>query len=148
MKIQTTRFGEIEVPESEVYAFPEGLLGFGDVHSFVILEQPGGGPLRWLQAVEVPALAFVVADPTLFFHDYRVGVRAEDLASIQLADLAKGVVLVILSFKTEAATATANLQGPLIFNPEARQARQLVLSDPKYTTRHPIFAAKTGKRKT
>ncbi len=148
MKIQTTRFAEIEIPENEVYAFSEGLLGFGDVHSFVIIEQPGGGPLRWLQAVEVPGLAFVVADPTLFFHDYRVGVRAEDLASIRLADIAKGVVLVILSFKSEAATATANLQGPVIFNPEARQARQLVLSDPGYTTRHPIFAEKTGNQKT
>jgi hypothetical protein len=34
---------------------------------------------------------------------------------------------------------TGNLQGPLVVNVETRQARQLVLSDRRYSTRHPLM---------
>ena len=34
---------------------------------------------------------------------------------------------------------TGNLQGPLVVNVQTRQARQLVLSDTKFSTRHPLM---------
>lgn len=139
MKIPTTRFGEIDVPEGEVYTFPEGLLGFSEARSFVLLENPAGGPFRWLQSGESSSLAFVVLDPLLFFPDYRVGIRAEDLAALGLDDPSHGVVVVILTVPRELKQTTANLQGPVVLNPAGRRGRQLVLSDPAYTTRHRLF---------
>ncbi len=143
MKIRTTRFGEAEVPESEVFAFPEGLLGFADIRSYAILPNPKGGPFAWLQAAEVPALAFVIADPSLFFPDYRVQVRPEDIAPIRLEDVSAGAVRVILTVPGDPKEITANLQGPLVFNREARLARQLVLSDAALSTRRPVFKEAT-----
>jgi flagellar assembly factor FliW len=139
IKIRTTRFGDLEVPESEMFAFPEGILGFAEVRSYVLLENPKGGPFKWLQAADVPSLAFVVADPALFFPDYKVRVRPEDLAPIQLVDVATGLVLVILTVPRDPQEITANLQGPLILNRGAKLARQLVLSEPDLSTRHKIF---------
>lgn len=138
MKITTTRFGEVEVSGESTYAFPEGILGFGDIRSFVLLDHPRGGPFRWLQAIEVPALAFVVTDPAIFFPSYRVAVRAEDVSSIRLEDIRGGFVLVILTVNRETSGITANLQGPLVFNPAGRLAKQVVLADREYTTRHPL----------
>ena len=139
MKLKTTRFGEIEIPETEIYTFPEGLFGFADVRSYLIVESPQGGLFRWLQSTEAPSLAFVVCDPAPFFPEYRVKVRPEDLAAIKLLDVAAGVVLVILTVPRDPREITANLQGPLVLNREARLGRQVVLAEPGVTPRHRIF---------
>jgi flagellar assembly factor FliW len=34
---------------------------------------------------------------------------------------------------------TGNLQGPLVINVETREGKQLVLSDRRYSTRHPLM---------
>lgn len=41
MKIETTRFGTLEVDPEQIIDFPEGILGFEDYHQFVIAEQIG-----------------------------------------------------------------------------------------------------------
>ncbi|MBI2898722.1 MAG: flagellar assembly protein FliW [Planctomycetes bacterium] len=138
MKISTTRFGEIEVAEGQVYAFPEGILGFADLKRYAVFA-PKAGPFQWLQSAEMPSLAFVVTDPSMFFPDYRVQVRPEDLAAIRLSDTAQGVVLVILTVPRDPKEITANLVGPLVFNAAEKLARQMVLADPKYATKHRLF---------
>jgi flagellar assembly factor FliW len=139
MKLETTRFGAMDVPEADVYTFSEGLLGFADARRFALLDGPKGGPFRWLQSADDPSLAFVVADPAPFFADYRVRVREEDLASVGLKDVAEGSVLVILTVPRDPRQITANLQGPLVLNRGARRARQLILAEPGLTTRHRLF---------
>ncbi len=140
MKIKTTRFGEIEVPEGEIVTFPEGLVGLPNLKTFAAVPHPGGGPFRWLQSLDEPSLAWIVTDPAIFFPDYKVKVRVENLTSIRLADVAGGVVLVILSASAATKEITANLQGPVVVNLEARLAKQLVLSEPGLSTRHAVAA--------
>ncbi len=138
MKIVTTRFGEIDVPDPQVYSFPEGILGFADLRTYAI-HAPKPGPFQWLQSAEVPSLAFVVTDPGLFFPDFGVQSRPEDLAQIQLSSAGDAVVLVILTVPKNPAEITANLVGPLVFNAKAKLARQVVMSDPKWSTKHRLF---------
>ncbi|MEQ1665545.1 MAG: flagellar assembly protein FliW, partial [Bdellovibrionales bacterium] len=38
MKIQTTRFGEVNVTPEDTLEFAEGLLGFGHLRRFVLLD--------------------------------------------------------------------------------------------------------------
>jgi flagellar assembly factor FliW len=146
MKISTTRFGEIEIPQERVYTFPEGILGFAEVKQYCIIDNPGGGPFQWLQAVKQPSLAFVICDPRLFMPDYKVAVTREDLASIQLEDVKDGIVMVIVTVRPDPAQMTANLMGPLVFNVKLRLAKQLVLTTPGYTTRHKIFKPEDAHR--
>ncbi|MDQ7779257.1 MAG: flagellar assembly protein FliW [Planctomycetota bacterium] len=148
MKVATPRFGEIEVKDDAVYCFPEGILGFAPVKLYFILDNPKGGPFQWLQAVEPPELAFVVCDPRLFLPNYAVAVRKEDLANIELENIEDGFVLVVLTVPSKnPRDITANLMGPLIFNPKKRLAKQLVLADPAYTTKHRVFGEEGGGEK-
>lgn len=140
MKIKTTRFGEIEVPEGEIVTFPEGLVGLPTYKRFAAVPHPGGGPFRWLQSLEEPALAWIVTDPAVFFPDYKVKARPEDLGAIRLTDAAAALVLVIVTPSPATKEITANLQGPLVLNLEARLAKQLVLSEPGISTRHALAA--------
>ena len=79
VRFTTTRFGELDVPPDRIITFPSGLIGFGALRGFALVENPGGGPFKWLQSVERPELAFVITDPKLFFPDYAVEVKEEDL---------------------------------------------------------------------
>jgi flagellar assembly factor FliW len=90
-----------------------------------------------LQACDRPDLAFVVCDPRLFIPEYVVPVKLEELSQIGLTDPSAAQVFTIVN-KVDGML-TGNLQGPLIINVESRQARQLVLSDKRYSTRHPLI---------
>lgn len=142
MIIQTTRFGELEIREEDIYTFPEGLLGFSHVKKFVVVENPSGGPFLWLQAVEHPAIAFVITNPLLIKPDYTVAVKKEELAVIKLERSEDGEVHVILTVPSDPLKTTANLMGPLVFNVKERLGKQIVLSDVGYTTKYPVFVEK------
>lgn len=139
VKIKTSRFGEIEKPESDIFHFPEGLLGFRLVRRFTIVENPKPGPFIWLQAVDVPELAFVVTDPLLFKPDYVVRVQKQELESIKIADIENARVLVIVVVPHNVREMTANLQGPVVFNTKENLGKQLVLQGEEYTTKYRVF---------
>jgi flagellar assembly factor FliW len=139
MLIETMRFGSIEVDEGKLITFPDGVLGFPKHHRFALLQTSPDPALFWLQSVEDPDLAFVVCDPLLFVPDYQVPIRKDDLESLGLHEASEGQVLVIVN---KVGTAlTGNLLGPLVVNPLTLTARQLVLSDKRYSTRHPLRRA-------
>jgi flagellar assembly factor FliW len=54
-----------------------------------------------------------------------------------MKDLGEANVLVIVNKVQD--TLTANLQGPLVIHAGTRAAAQIVISEKKYQTRHPIL---------
>lgn len=135
--IQTSRFGGIEVDDQRFLSFPKGLLGFPDDKEYALIQTGEDSAFYWMQAVHRPELAFVVCDPRLFVADYRVTIKAEDLAHIGLADTTGSQVFVVVNKVDD--MLTGNLQGPLVINIATRAGKQLVLSDKRYSTRHPLM---------
>jgi len=136
MIIETSRFGSIEVDETRLIRFPKGILGFLDRKDYALIQTTEDSGFYWLQSVDHADLAFVVCDPRLFVPDYVIPVKIEDLSQIGLRDPSKAQVFTIVN-KVENML-TGNLQGPLVVNIENRQAKQLVLSDRRYSTRYPL----------
>jgi flagellar assembly factor FliW len=139
MRVETTKFGILDVSEDKIYYFPEPILGFPDCKRYFVIQNPKFDPFLFLQAVDSPALAFMVTNPYLFFPDYRVNILKEELLTIGLEDVADGVVLVILTYPGDIKRTTANLLGPVILNPKRLLARQFILNEPFYSTKHLIF---------
>jgi flagellar assembly factor FliW len=137
MEVITTRFGRIEVNRERIIKFPKGILGFPDCHEYVLLQTNEEGSFFWLQAVDRADLAFVVCDPLLFVPDYQIPVKQEDFEVIHLAGLKDAQVLIIVN-KIDRLL-TGNLQGPLLINAMNRQGVQMVLSEKKFNTRHPLM---------
>ncbi len=140
MKVKTTRFGEVEVGEEDIYRFPEGILGFERLKEYAVLRLAGEEPLLWLQSREDAGVAFIICDPVLFMPKYRVEVPKEELGAIELENVGEGKVFVILTMSAEASLTTANLQGPLVFNTRKGLGKQVVLTGEEYTTKHRVFA--------
>ena len=110
---------------------------FRPQHEYALIQTGEGSGFYWLQSVCTRDLAFVVCDPRLFVADYQVPVKLEELEGIDLADARDAQVFVIVNKIDD--LLTANLQGPLVVNVVTRRARQLVLSDKRYSTRHPLM---------
>jgi flagellar assembly factor FliW len=137
MIVHTSRFGSVEVDAERVISFPRGILGFPKYRGYVLIEPETDSTFYWLQSVDAADIAFVVTDPLLFVPDYQVPLREETRQDLALADLSEANVLVIVNKVGD--MLTANLQGPLVIHAVTRVAAQVVISEKKYQTRHPIL---------
>lgn len=137
MIIETSRFGQLEVDEERLITFDDGILGFPDQSTYALIQTGEDSGFYWLQSVDTPGLAFVVCDPRLFVADYQVPVKLEDLECVELKSTDDSQVFVIVNKIGD--LLTGNFQGPLVVNVINRHARQLVLSDKRYSTRHPLM---------
>jgi flagellar assembly factor FliW len=147
MIVQTSRFGPVEVDSDRTIEFPRGILGFPQYKSYILIQPEPDSTFYWLQSLQAADLAFVVTDPLLFVPDYQVPLREETRQDLGIQDLSEANVLVIVNKVGD--TLTANLQGPLVIHAETRVAAQIVISEKKYQTRHPILTLqRPGKTAT
>ena len=58
MRVDTPRFGEVDVPEDTILTFPCGIYGFPDVRDCCLFPYQVGLPLRWLQCLDDTRVAF------------------------------------------------------------------------------------------
>jgi len=136
--VATTRFGELELEEGKVIAMPDGMIGFSE-RRFIILNPENGGPFCWFQALDNPGLAFVVVDPVRFFPEYQVMLNREEIDKLQLEAGDTTVLLCVVTMAPDPRRITINLQGPIVVNPVAMIARQVVLEG-NQATRQLLFA--------
>lgn len=140
MIIKTTRFGNIQIEESDVITFSEGILGFADLSKFVILDDPNDDIFAWLQSCEAGAIAFPVLEPELFTQNYKINLSKTDLESLKMVDVKKARFFSIVTIPDDPTQMTANLKAPVVINLEQRVARQCVLQDNNLAIREPLFA--------
>ena len=141
MKVNTTRFGILEVQDSDFIQFPEGVLGFEALRKFFIIDPADETLIMWLQSAENPDIAFPILEPKVFKADYRVHLSANELRSLKIESLKQAGVLVysILTIPDDITKMTANLKAPLVINPKDQTARQVVLQENDYSVRAFIY---------
>jgi len=139
LKIETTRFGQIEIEEDKIIFFPSGILGFPQARRYVLIPHREGSPFCWLQAVDVPELAFVVIETSMFFPDFKPELPKEAKEEIHLREGDDLSLLAIVTISKEnPADITANLLGPIAVNIPRRLAKQVVLDARKYPLKAPL----------
>lgn len=140
MRIETTRFGTVEVGEGRSIRFPEGLPGFPEAHEFLLLEHSPESPFHWLQNIEDPSLAFVVMDPLLVEARYLESIPPQALVGLGLERARDAAILSIVTIDRDNCRVTVNLMAPLVIHPGTRQGRQVILMESAYTTKHEIVS--------
>ena len=139
IRIESPRFGTVEVDAAAVIHFETGLAGFPDCSRFVVLDHDRDTPLRWLQSIDEPALAFVVVEPEQVLPRYEVDVPGPVMKQIGWdAEVTAADVAVMVILNCDASELTANLRAPILVNVRTRSAFQLILDDPSIPIRHPI----------
>jgi flagellar assembly factor FliW len=138
LKISTKAYGVIDVDERQQIVFPEGLYGFEAFKTYVLLDAEQQ-PYYYLQSVEAQGAMFILLKPFLFRPDYEIDVADEELAGIGITDPGKALVFTIVTVPSDGSPMTANLAGPIVINRERRIGKQIVLTDPRWKTKHDIL---------
>ncbi len=139
MKVKTTRFGKIDVKEEQVITLAEGMLGFSECSRYTLMDDEIGEPFMWMQSLDIPSLAFVVIDPAIILPSYHFSVKKDQIKNLDTDNVDDLQVYVIVTMAANILDVTVNLQGPLVVNKNKRVGLQVVLNDPNFSTRHPLF---------
>lgn len=132
MILKTRLFGEVEVKDEEVIHFTKPILGFDDCRQYLLMENESIFPTFWLQSINDPNLAFPVVSPFSVDDNYSINLHNLDIDDINLKSLDEALVLTLMVVPQTLSSIRTNLRAPIIYNPEKRIAKQLILYDEKY----------------
>lgn len=136
MRVETTRFGVIEIDPDTVITFTQPIIGFQTLRRFVLLPPPGGDGgeirVRWLQSTESPDAAFLLMDPRTVYSGYAVELRAEELVELGAHAASELEVYSLLVVPEDHTQIRTNLKAPIVINPAQRLAKQTILDRQDY----------------
>ncbi|MCH7866266.1 MAG: flagellar assembly protein FliW [Myxococcales bacterium] len=137
LSIETSRFGRIEVDDKAVLHF-SGLPGFANATRFAVMDHSETESFSWLVSLDDPKLAFVIANPWHFFPGYDPAIATRHLKGLDISNSDHLEIVVFASFY--GSKVSLNLSAPIVINRDARRAAQVILDDPRYSTREEIPA--------
>ena len=140
LKVNTSRFGEIEVDENNVVHFANGIPAFEGENEFVILPYDQESPYYFMQSLKSPDLAFLLTIPFLFFPDYTFEIDDETIKELEIKNQENVVYYSMITIPNGSIRyMTANLLAPVVLNTDNMRAKQVVLEKSNYTTKHRLF---------
>lgn len=140
MKIQTTRFGEVEIAEASIFEFHNPILGYEDEKKFVLIDHRENSKFKWLQSIKTPELAFVVTVAGVFGIDYSFELHdtIQEELGIESAEDLIALNIVVIPHENPR-NSTINLLAPLIFNTKNQKAGQIILTGTDFSVTHPLI---------
>jgi len=145
MEISTKYHGVIEAEPKDIVHFQNGIPGFLEEKSFILLKLDQDSPFYILQSTNTAELGFVIVNPFQFFTTYEFDLSDNDKAQLKLESEQDVAVYTILNVKDPFEDSTANLQAPVVLNTSNNEAKQIILNDPRYQTKQLLFAEKVVK---
>lgn len=139
MELQT-KIGALQIKEEEIIHFPVGILGFSDLHRYVIVKKENS-LFSFLQSVDEPDLTFVIIMPELVVADYSVKLNPDEIDLLQIETPEDGGIYAIVTVPEDVASMTVNLQAPIVVNVKNKFGAQIVITDGPYHTKHNLLAA-------
>ena len=122
-----------------IIRFDEGLIGFSECKSFVLVEGENIAPFRLLQSTDDGKLAFLVLDPGVVLKDYHKLIPAREWEALGLDDASAKIALAICIIGPSIAESSGNFQAPIIINYKTMVGRQIILTDVNLSVRQPLL---------
>ena len=142
--LQSTRFGEVQIPEESIIDFPQGLIGLGG-NRYTLLARSDDAAFVWLHSLDDPALALPLTNPWRFFSEYEVEIADDEAERIGIEDPATTAVYVTVRAAESLEDFSANLRAPILVNDGL--GHQVINQAPDAPVRAPLFpAAEVGER--
>ena len=132
MKAATRLFGEIEIEESKIITFEDGIIGFPDMKKFTLIfdeEKEDRPSISWLQSMDEPEIAFPVMDPLFVCETYNPSVEDELLKNLGTIKEDNLYVLVTVTVPQDIKELAVNLKAPIVINTDTRKASQIIVED-------------------
>ena len=140
MKILTRDFGEMEIDDSTIITFPEGIIGFESTKRYTLISPLGEEKFpMWLQSVEAKEPCFVVYDPMEIYPDYKFEISDEEQALIKVDENTPYRCIAVAIVPDDYRKTTINLKCPIVLNTRDNIAAQVMLTE-HYDFEAPVYA--------
>ena len=139
MILKTRLFGKIKILKKEIINFTAPILGFDDCRQYVLLERETSFPTFWLQSIDNLSLAFPVVTPFSVDENYSIKLSSEDYEDIQVKRADEALVLTLLVVPHDILSIRTNLRAPIVYNPQKKHAKQIILREEKYSIHYYIM---------
>ncbi len=144
MLVKTKHFGDVELDESKVIIFEEGIMGLEGLTKYALIfdEEEGKEPtIYWLQSLEDPTIALPVVSPFIIKADYNPLVQQQLLEPLgEISEDGAGLfVLLTLTIPKEVKNITANLKAPFVINSDTQKGCQIIAENEDYDIKFRIY---------
>lgn len=140
MKIKTKLFAEIEVDESKIITFVNGIVGFPELKDFLLIhDSEKESSISLLQSIQEPAFAMPVINPLVIVPDYNPEIEDELIKPIGISGPEEMLVLVTITVPAEIEKMSINLRAPIIISGETRKACQVIADGEQYAVKYSIY---------
>jgi flagellar assembly factor FliW len=110
MRLSSSRFGSLDVPDDAIVEFPSGLIGLGG-NRYALLADGEDPDIVWLQSLDDPELALPVTNPWRHFAEYDLELTPQDAERMGLEDPSSASVYVTVRAVDGV---TVNLRAPIV----------------------------------
>ena len=139
MKIESNRFGCLEVGDEEVIEVKDGLIGFPTARTFVLLRKKEPSRVGWLQSTTEANLAFPVVSVESLTAEIPLDELTEAVTRANLdATIEECAIMAVICAAGNGVEATVNLMAPIVVNAQTRKGAQVILENSKFSTREKI----------
>lgn len=135
----TVHSGAVSFEAQEIILFEPPLMPFSQARYFVLVEHPEETPFLWLQSLDEPALALVVAPYTTVTEQPPPLIDDDLRAALGLRDTEEPEVYVIICVGATLQATTMNLLAPIYLARRAQRARQVILEGDLSLAQTPLF---------
>ena len=145
MKLTTRIFGEVEIEDSKIISFPNGIIGFPDLKKFTLMHDNSDGEsgsantIKWLQSIDEPGFAMPVMDPLIVCPDYSPEIDRTKIEEVGELDDEDILVLVTVTVPHDLEKMTVNLMGPFVINVKEMKGIQSIVENDNYPVKFPIY---------
>ena len=140
IKINTAKFGELEISKDSVFDFVSPIIGFADLKQYAIVDYKPASPFKWLQSMEDMDLAFPITLCSFFGIDYQFDIPDEEAQKLEITSGDDVFVCNIANIpSSNPQAATINMLAPIVVNIVNKKAMQIILKNSEFEVRHRLF---------
>lgn len=146
MRVNTEKFGTIDITDDKIITFDNGIIGFQDYTRYTLIydadsEEKSESAMMWLQSMDEPALAFPILKPQFVKPDYSPVVADEMLECLGSGEINNKDLLIFVTMTVphDITKMTCNLRAPIIINAKTLKGVQLITENEDYLVRYPIY---------
>ena len=135
MIVKTKFFGDIEIDNNLIIKFENGIPGFDTLKEYAIIDVEDRN-YKCIQSLDSLETCLLVISPWDYFEKYEIDLLDEDVDELDIKDQSEALVFSILTARE--GKITTNLVAPIVINIRTRKAKQIILTNSKYSIREEI----------
>lgn len=138
---ESFNYGKIKYGETEIIRFEKGILGFEDLHNFILRDIEENQSFKLLHSLEENRIAFVVLNPFNFITNYELDLDETIISELDIKSEENVYILNTVTLNSDPSKITTNLRAPIVINVQNKKAKQIILKNEEYKIKHSLMEA-------